>query len=1009
MAYCYHCMRPAQGEEPCPHCGHAPGGQTPEHALRPGTLLQERYLLGKVLGQGGFGITYIGRDQTLDLRIAIKEFFPFGYAARSASYTSCLTITDREQTDFVRTGMQRFLQEARVLARFSAEPGVVNVRDCFEENGTAYIVMEYLEGQDLRRALEERLFTADEIFAAMGPLWDALEKIHRQNVIHRDISPDNIMLLPDGSLKLMDFGAARSLCAGGDRSMSVTLKAGYAPPEQYLSHGEMGPWSDVYALCATIYKCITGKTPDNALLRSRKDELVWPSQMGIAIRPAQENVLKKGMEPDMEHRARSVAQLRALLQAGDDVTWYIPRSASYQPKDEPGPPQETPAQQENAEESVLQPSGGAQAPRNIDPVPPKAPAPPEPEKKPAAPKKRSLRVLVALAAGVLVIALCAAGVALFRWQQMKPVQSAAVSSGAQVHIRLQANEQMSVAQFNANLELLRARLDVLTGGAEYAMTIDGEMVYLELPEQAFAGHDVQAILRSYLSRPVQMYLFNGGQSNSWNPQRVQITSEDLESVKLCGGQVPGTDETPPYGYIECTLSDACLERIGETIASWESLAYGQDLDMDSYAWLPCIDAGDGKTFYLVDHDNGSQFILLLLHNMTHEPLSHAFYYTLESDIIWENPAAADVPGAYQVSQEALPEGCVTLYYSTYDDALTAGEWLDTVSAFKLRLDAIGQEYAFGSLRDAPYSVVISTPTQRMGMAIAQTLGGGRTLQLSCGLYYASLQSISGSYAIETGEDGPVLVFTPDGEEWDDENSFGRLAQYLLESEGELVLGADYLPLLGGATAQSLRSTGSVRFTMLACEDERPLESQDEWLLRYLVCLCEELSPPLSYSLDEYGVDSDAQFGLDYAAQKQSFTQAALSVWPQASVHFSDDESTAYVHLNLHVDETMGPQGAQLAREIYEATGFAESSLNQMVLYLTDDEDDTEKERARIFFTRNPQSAYWAEEPGYVCASGIFLNGRMERYKEDFRALIDADEFYQALADPNGFYTWRYEQ
>lgn len=315
--YCLKCMQPNGGVQVCPHCGYE--SQKKEHlphVLRPGTVLNDRYLLGLPLGQGGFGITYIGRDLKLDMRVAVKEYYPSGYANRNVEVSDRITITDERLRMAADEGKNRFLKEARAMARFHGTPGIVDVRDYFEANSTAYIIMEYLEGEDLAHRIRKQLFSADEIFHLMSPILDTLEKIHRQDVVHRDISPDNIMMLPDGSLKLMDFGAARIMNYSDQRSMSVMLKAGYAPVEQYRSRGQQGPWTDIYALCATIYKCITGKTPEDALERAFEDELKWPSELGFSISVRQEAALKKGMAVHQQDRFQSISELKAALAEG---------------------------------------------------------------------------------------------------------------------------------------------------------------------------------------------------------------------------------------------------------------------------------------------------------------------------------------------------------------------------------------------------------------------------------------------------------------------------------------------------------------------------------------------------------------------------------------------------------------------------------------------------------------------------------------------------------------------
>lgn len=311
--FCMECMQPLERRDICPYCGFDGNYKVVPHQLAPGTILEERYLVGSAIGQGGFGITYIGRDLRLNMRIAIKEYYPNGYANRNVQASSNITISNKNQVEFIEEGKCRFLNEARTLAEFHEEPGVVDVRDFFEANNTAYIIMEYLEGNDLRLLLKEKIFSADEIFDLMQPIMNTLEKIHVKNMIHRDISPDNIMLLKDGTLKLMDFGAARIVDYSDQKSVSVVLKSGYAPEEQYRPKGEQGPWTDIYALCATIYRCITGVTPDDSLQRVYADELKWPSELGIAIGVNQEAALKKGLAIKQQDRFQSISELKQML------------------------------------------------------------------------------------------------------------------------------------------------------------------------------------------------------------------------------------------------------------------------------------------------------------------------------------------------------------------------------------------------------------------------------------------------------------------------------------------------------------------------------------------------------------------------------------------------------------------------------------------------------------------------------------------------------------------------
>ncbi len=296
----------------CPYCGYRlpKQGEVSPHILPPHTVLQGKYLIGRTLGAGGCGITYLGYDLNLELRIAIKEYYPVGFVARDVSEKLELTAGEGDKGAFFSEGKKKFIQEARMLARFAGLRSIVSVRDYFEENNTCYIIMEYLDGETLKSYLTRRggRISCDELMRMLQPLLASLNEVHRQGLIHRDISPDNIMILRDGTLKLLDFGSARDMAGNAERSASVMLKPGYAPEEQYRMYGAQGTWTDVYALCATIYRCLTGHTPVDALTRKERDTLIPPSQYGAALTPQQEAALLKGMAVDAGQRYKTIGE-----------------------------------------------------------------------------------------------------------------------------------------------------------------------------------------------------------------------------------------------------------------------------------------------------------------------------------------------------------------------------------------------------------------------------------------------------------------------------------------------------------------------------------------------------------------------------------------------------------------------------------------------------------------------------------------------------------------------------
>lgn len=290
----------------CPRCGRrASDYDAASHHFPPNTFLNQKYAVGRVLGEGGFGITYIGLDTTLQRRVAIKEYFPTVFVKREASITLDVTCyTGEKQTQYEK-GRNEFLQEAQTLAKLDSVQEIVRVLDYFPANNTAYIVMEYLEGDTFSDILKQRgCIPASSLLPQIEPIFRALASIHQKGIIHRDISPDNLMFLKNGQIKLLDFGCARNVDSA--RTMTVMLKHGYAPLEQYSGHNQ-GPWTDIYSLSATIYRCLTGQPPAKALERGGfSGSLILPNQLGAALTASQEQALLKGLALDAAARWRSV-------------------------------------------------------------------------------------------------------------------------------------------------------------------------------------------------------------------------------------------------------------------------------------------------------------------------------------------------------------------------------------------------------------------------------------------------------------------------------------------------------------------------------------------------------------------------------------------------------------------------------------------------------------------------------------------------------------------------------
>ena len=278
---CMKCMHAlAAGETFCSECGRPYGSvETEPFALKPGTILDGKYLVGEMLGQGGFGITYIGFDLLLEQKVAIKEYYPMstGMVSRENS-TTVVWSSAVMQKSGMEKGFDSFLKEARKMAKLRSIPSVVGVNSVFIQNETAYIVMDFIEGETLLKKLQrEGPMDYGTCISLMTPIMQALAEVHKHGIIHRDISPDNIMVQSDGKLILLDLGAAKDLDIQGKdgnvQSSQMVAKHGFSPVEQYGQAGKIGPWTDVYAMAATIYYCCTGVLPPSATDRMIEDTL----------------------------------------------------------------------------------------------------------------------------------------------------------------------------------------------------------------------------------------------------------------------------------------------------------------------------------------------------------------------------------------------------------------------------------------------------------------------------------------------------------------------------------------------------------------------------------------------------------------------------------------------------------------------------------------------------------------------------------------------------------------
>ncbi|WP_419013130.1 protein kinase domain-containing protein [Dysosmobacter sp.] len=332
---CYNCFQEKpEGEGPCPYCGFdlAENEKKFPVALRAGTVLNGRYIVGRVLGQGGFGITYLALDTQLNAKVAIKEFMPGEIATRQGTTVSVMMDTKSEEFAY---GAERFQEEARTLAKFIGNPNIAAVTSYFDENDTSYFVMDYIEGISFKTYIANHggKISVEETLNVMIPVLRALTAVHAEGFIHRDVTPDNIYITKDGMVKLLDFGSARYSIGDKSKSLDVILKVGYAPKEQYIRRSRQGPFTDVYSCAACFYAAITGFLPPESLERMDEDTLVPISQCGIDIPEYLDKAILKGLAVQPEDRFQNAQEFLDAIESRQVVE--VPVSGGAAPASAP--------------------------------------------------------------------------------------------------------------------------------------------------------------------------------------------------------------------------------------------------------------------------------------------------------------------------------------------------------------------------------------------------------------------------------------------------------------------------------------------------------------------------------------------------------------------------------------------------------------------------------------------------------------------------------------------------
>ena len=416
---CYSCFTEKSTAGACPHCGYDPASDEGKYpiALRAGSILNGRYIVGRVLGQGGFGITYLAQDYQTKGLVAIKEYLPTEFAGRTTG-TYAVQVYSGDRRENFEYGKEQFLAEAKTLAEFIGNDHIVRIYSYFEEYGTAYLAMEYIDGESLDKYMSHHggRLSVERANELLIPVMEALDWVHSKGIVHRDIAPDNIIVTKDGRAKLIDFGAARYSTGEKSKSLDVILKHGFAPKEQYIRRGRQGPFTDVYAMAATYYYAITGKIPPDSIERMDEDELIPPTTLGVKLSEKAEDALLKGLEVNASERYQSTGELASGLAAQPVRVKVVARAANgasehrvEQPLPQPvsvantaPAPQPESESQPESEEAAPEPASEVDS----SPVPENGQGPVS-EPQAEAPKRSRLPVEAFIAAAVVILAIFA--------------------------------------------------------------------------------------------------------------------------------------------------------------------------------------------------------------------------------------------------------------------------------------------------------------------------------------------------------------------------------------------------------------------------------------------------------------------------------------------------------------------------------------------------------------------------------------------------------------------------
>lgn len=847
----------------------------PENAV-----LDHRYQILRVLGRGGFGITYEAVNTKVNRRVAVKEFYSGEYMGREENN---VILTDRNKQEAFESAKKKFMREARLLGDVSKEPGVVQVLDYFEENNTAYIVMDYVSGCSLGEYFRKKgRIKPILMFRILFSLMKTLDKVHKYGVIHRDISPENIKFTDNSEkeVRLIDFGSARDMM---DSTHTVELTDGYAPPEQYSGH-EQGPWTDIYSLCAVIYQGITGQKPQSSILRAAHDDLLMPSQLGVSIDAGLERILKKGLNVRKEKRYQNVEEMLAEL---------------------------------------------------------------EPLIYPKKKEKRGIKEKVFLAVSCVAFVLAAGTAAGWKYYQDhlayfkfhgKRTETILLVPYDNIGSKDYKKDTETIRKrldYIAEDEgyILKEKED----GLELTMPL--EFFQQNFSESRDLDYNIMKAVQWYISQPqrIAVSIIGESESGKFRGKYWRINRDDIVSVKRKDGKMPVESKMPEEyipdpdreydSYLEIKITEEAAKKIQQDAAQEQKEMKDRKLytvliidpgDVNrSKLQIETDFDGDWTTYYMECNKSENWWKALF---KTPE-LSEAFQIVQEIPVDWEEKSG--MWGKYQCQESEIQEPSVTAEYKVwitgYDEKELregSGEWAEIMYDLKKELDTLEIPYAIGLSPDRCKKIMIRTAQKDTNIFLRKAMLGGGFLALTAEDPEIEPYNIY-SGKLDLSENSCGFRYTPESDT--QKKDMQEWLRQVLDSGKTKV----YLWLNGYRIAWTEAETddlAALEFLNSCLREEKTFQKEDLPFLKF-VCEVYDVAANKEYSYDTYGYSEE-----QYSAQKQKVTEDATvqndewmpgteefeeaeeivkKINPNASLHerrTSVDSMNLYIHLKYDLQK-----------------------------------------------------------------------------------------------------------